>query len=617
MSLKAWYPFNGDFINQGVGDLSLTQVTTPTYIDNGKFGKCLSAGAFKWSAAQTASILNNEEVSFSIWVYPSGDAGATSGCLFGTEGMTAPNNRKFTFFMYPTVNDLHWSWQNDADTTFTSGVLTGVFPNKTWTHLAITYKNPDGKIYINGVLKTSFTGISNSSSFAYETSVIANRANRYVSDFRIYDHCLSPKEVKELSKGLCLHYTLNNNGGGGDNILLGTNQGISNWSWSMQAGDSTKTEVIMDGVKCCKITRGSTAQSGWSYLFYSHLNYSAYKPSTVYTISMEVYPSVDTSFSFSNFMAGNATAPMLGNVKTIQGSVKANQWNKLIFQGTTLDTLPASGSQGVYFTVSNKNTGVSYIFRNIKVEEGPNATVWIPNKADTLYSQAGFGDKIEYDTSGYRNNGTIVGTIPCTSDTPRYSASMTFDGNCANYIKSAAPLNFLTNTLTVSCWIYQTATSSMSSGSSNSNPFIVSFGRDYEHYGFNLRSASGVPTFFIGGGATGNISVSSGVNVLNGWHMVTGVWDGATAKIYIDGVLKASKACAGVDYTHAGGAFVVGKMSYGHTSTTTYFPFPGKISDVRVYATALSDSDILELYNAPAAIDNMGNAFAMQLVEVI
>jgi hypothetical protein len=36
MSLKAWYPFNGHFENQGSGDLSLTQVTAPTYASAGK-----------------------------------------------------------------------------------------------------------------------------------------------------------------------------------------------------------------------------------------------------------------------------------------------------------------------------------------------------------------------------------------------------------------------------------------------------------------------------------------------------------------------------------------------------------------------------------------------------
>jgi hypothetical protein len=32
----------------------------------------------------------------------------------------------------------------------------------------------------------------------------------YLNDVRIYNHCLSPKEVKEISKGLVLHYPMNN-----------------------------------------------------------------------------------------------------------------------------------------------------------------------------------------------------------------------------------------------------------------------------------------------------------------------------------------------------------------------------------------------------------------------
>ena len=32
--------------------------------------------------------------------------------------------------------------------------------------------------------------------------------NGQLQDFRYYDHCLSPKEVKEIAKGLCLHLPL-------------------------------------------------------------------------------------------------------------------------------------------------------------------------------------------------------------------------------------------------------------------------------------------------------------------------------------------------------------------------------------------------------------------------
>ncbi len=62
MALKAWYTFNNNIKNQGVGDAELTQTNVPTFVD-GKFGKALNQGGFKWTAEQTAKILNNQEIS--------------------------------------------------------------------------------------------------------------------------------------------------------------------------------------------------------------------------------------------------------------------------------------------------------------------------------------------------------------------------------------------------------------------------------------------------------------------------------------------------------------------------------------------------------------------------
>lgn len=50
---------------------------------------------------------------------------------------------------------------------------------------------------------------------------LANNNKCYKQDVRIYDHCLSPKEVKELSKGLILHYRLA--GPGQANLTKGNN----------------------------------------------------------------------------------------------------------------------------------------------------------------------------------------------------------------------------------------------------------------------------------------------------------------------------------------------------------------------------------------------------------
>jgi hypothetical protein len=66
--------------------------------------------------------------------------------------MGASNNRKFCIYAYPTVNDLHWSWMNDAaEVVYAGGSINGSLPSNKWTHVCITYKNPQGYVYINGV----------------------------------------------------------------------------------------------------------------------------------------------------------------------------------------------------------------------------------------------------------------------------------------------------------------------------------------------------------------------------------------------------------------------------------------------------------------------------------
>lgn len=85
-----------------------------------------------------------------------------------------------------------------------------------------------GYFYIDGVRYelSSVPSIRNVTNTTYNLQIgdIATHNNgRYLwtgslCDVRIYNHALSSREAKELSKGLVLHYPLNRGGFGGDNI---------------------------------------------------------------------------------------------------------------------------------------------------------------------------------------------------------------------------------------------------------------------------------------------------------------------------------------------------------------------------------------------------------------
>lgn len=202
MALRVWLPLNGQFENQGLLG-PLTQTAAPTYVD-GKFGKALASGGCSMTAEQTASVLNNEAVSICFWVYINAETGITDNraMFFGNDDF-----RRFSIFNYPTVNDLHLSWENTDESYIIASVDAGVLPSYTWTHVAVTYQNPTIKIYVNGKVIRTHTAASNAD-FNYVTQIIHDGAYKVLNDFRIYDHCLSEKEIKEIYKGLVLHYPL-------------------------------------------------------------------------------------------------------------------------------------------------------------------------------------------------------------------------------------------------------------------------------------------------------------------------------------------------------------------------------------------------------------------------
>lgn len=199
---------------------------------------------------------------------------------------------------------------------------------------------------------------------------------------------------------------------GNENIALDTNKGTTGWGWGLQAGGRTITEVVEDGIRCCKITRDSVASTGWSYISYSRIGREKYLPSKKYTISFEVKSSVVTKFTCS-LMEGNATNGLTTNSATAQVP-KANTWTKLSFTLTTKDTLPTSTTQCVYLNGMSSEPGVSYMFRNLKIEEGTEATPWCPNKSEQFnHVRIWAGEKYENRNSApFRvyENGDIVAT---------------------------------------------------------------------------------------------------------------------------------------------------------------------------------------------------------------
>lgn len=568
MGLMAWYPFNGDYKNYGLGDLDLSVATTPAF-STGKTGQGLTTGAFTWNATQSASIFNNNEISICFWLYVNAETGSTTkrAMLFGNDSMGSNNNRKFSLFQYPTCNDFHWYWQNDTTSTtfFTGSTLSGVLPSYTWTHVTITYNNPTGKIYINGVLKHTFTGVSNSSSFAYATQVIHNNAYRTVCDFRVYNNEISAMEVKKISQALILHYPLS--GVGGKNLIPNSlcNQTSNVYGFA---------------------SRNLTLENNTTYTYSARAMVNNDK-----TVEDNKYIAIYIYLSDWSWAQAFTITNRYPTTKSITFTTPGNIAGKTI--AVTAYYYPYQENSGV------APTGTCTLFW-YKLEKGEHATPWCPNPSDEIYSQLGFNSEIECDCSGFMHNGTISFTRPeWSSDSMRYSGSYNF-GNGSFIATPVLTTSAYQDSWTVAYWGKNSdLTGDMAWGFCNGNRL-------------NLYPADGYFCMNTGDSAQNPFKDASGNGVsffpYNGsWHHYVITGNGTSNVLYIDGKQ------VGTSTTYRN---ITGTQIYisGWDSTTSY-KWLGMLSDFRLYATALSASDVADLYNNVGSIDKNGNFYAYEFIE--
>lgn len=168
---------------------------------------------------------------------------------------------------------------------------------------------------------------------------------------------------------------------GGRNLATNTNKGTTGWSWSMQTGGYSKESVSETGVNTCKLTRDSVKQSGWSVIQFSYIGRTKWEADTNYTVSVDVKASVSTSMN-PGFRHGDGSNMLIQSCKAVNNKTVANVWTKLVWVVKSAATLPRGTSQNTYFTGMNSGTGVSYQFKNLKIEKGNMATDWTPAPED-------------------------------------------------------------------------------------------------------------------------------------------------------------------------------------------------------------------------------------------
>ena len=594
--LCLWLPFtDGTTKNYGLTNMDVVDYGTSVY-DQGKLGKCRSFVGNGYLQLSNA---------FGI------ESGKDFSCCYWIKEISNNILSKFRV-VYQCGNLIIGHYGNKFDIYSITGNtldLTYVCDTTEWVHCCMTYQSSNNTvtIYINGV-KCSTSQPKNLTGLSGTTALIGKRSSEtylfegYLNDFRIYNTCLSPRQVKEISEGLVCHYPLGEVDGkiGGRNL-------IKNGKGNVKAGffknfptvtdeygeftlKSKKTYkgIILDGFvyECRDYPVGE--KYTWSYdIMYTAWNFPTGSNRGELWMGQRYVnaPSGETATGAWRGVTQH-NLPIVG-----QNGCELNKWYH-VKQTVTIPQQASSnvGQQGIIsFYNSNANVEASFTARlkNVKLEKSSTATPWTPAPED----DASFYDNVIYDTSGYCNNGSVTdSTCPTwSSDTPRYKGSYVFNGN-KQVIDT--PNVFHQEDITISFWFKRLK-------DTNTRQFLFTI---WEGFSCEL-TADDIPLFRIATDVSHAVDALSDkkITVNDGWTHFCGVYkNGEYSKIYINGQLKKSVSSASKIYWN------IHSSKIGiYNSLNTYYN--GQISDVRIYATALSDSDILELYQSSASVDNNGN----------
>jgi len=280
----------------------------------------------------------------------------------------------------------------------------------------------------------------------------------------------------------------------------------------------------------------------------------------------------------------------------VESSSAENITNYQISEGVTITSATlALDSASVILKTSALSESVAYtvtISGIIDLANTPNLITepliipftyknFLPQTIAALSFDEGLGETVN-DASGNANHATLVNGLGWSGG--QVANGLLFDGidDYAN-IPSSTSLDINGNAVSVSVWVKLAYLPSELPGSfgpiydSETDNYVIYEDKNNNELRFKVSTLSGAE----------RPGIPAADLVKDEWFHILGVYDGSTANVYLNGVLKDSHALTGDVRT--------GQVANLGLSGTTYFK--GGMDNVQVFNRALTEEEISFLYN--------------------
>ena len=344
MSLVAWWPLNGDLQDKvGGNDLVATNTSVNTLNNNGKIGKTYqSTSNSAGSMVSKNSFLLPSTQSMFCWIYmTSVYSEASLNAICGQHryqknsgmGITVKYNNSSSGYL--SVNT-----GNGSSRTYNTYCGSTLLSTNTWYHVGFTYDGSTIRLYVNGVLDGthSYSGQKLYSEpfgaymWSFNSATVGDRTpyggycpQGRINDIRVYDHVLSAKEIKELSKALVVHYTF-------DSSSIGDGSGFGKSITSSNAAINTDTAIGVGSLKCSGNTSVISTVTGD---ITQGVTVSFWAKGSIPSDSRVIFADYNSKLAFGFYSNGQAIITCSGHSKkglTSLSSVWTSGWNHVVLQ---------------------------------------------------------------------------------------------------------------------------------------------------------------------------------------------------------------------------------------------------------------------------------------------
>lgn len=580
MALVGWWKLNGNTNDSSIYKNNGTN-NGATLVDGGPLGKCYDFSNGYLSCGHISNnICIHENLTISFWVYTNNlpSSGTRRGIMqtaYGAEfAINITDNGSIQYY---------YGTSGSQTSPYSSTTCNNIFNVGEWHHITITVNVDTLKwtIYKDGNYITQ-------SNMSYNpvaaTSMALEIGRSYTGNFpgklcdvRIYNHALSTKEIKELTKCKVLHYTFNQFQEPTTNIL---NYNTYYRCWSSDS--SNACALITDrSSHSYKMIGTCNVAGAYSYVY----PYYSVPIGKYFTLSMKVKNNYSKTLKTRIVIRDGSNGDYLCTYTYFY--IQPNTIETIFVTTNTLNQeniiTPAIACY------SDDITGeVNAEIYDVQLEQKDHPTPF------TSSSRTGR----VYDCSGYSNNADLT-----ESTTPKWveggpvgSGYYEFKQNQKIEIS-----NIFNDKFTISFWM-KSVSDKVKHVIGNANGFFSNGG------GWFIGCASSAADmYFEVQAADSRTPIRFYSNRIYDWSHFVATYNSGEMKTYLNGEFKSS------------GFRVMNSTSndiiLGDKNISTYYMDGDLITDIRFYATDLSEDTIKEIYQSRASIDNNKNVYVNKIKE--